>query len=199
MRCWGLWGANGAGKSTLLKVIAWVISPTSGRVRVRGQVAPLLELGAGFDSELTARENVYMNGALLGRSRKEIAERVDRIVDFAGVREFIDTPIRTFSSGMMARLGFAVATDVDADILIVDEILSVGDKDFQQKSFERMRALMEHGTTVLFVSHDTETVKRICQRAVWLENGRIKMLGKADDVVWAYTQLPGNEQVRQEG
>ena len=162
-----------------------MISLQAGECECVGKLPHCLNWGQGLTGINRARERLY-EWRMLGRSRKEIAERVDRIVDFAGVREFIDTPIRTFSSGMMARLGFAVATDVDADILIVDEILSVGDKDFQQKSFERMRALMEHGTTVLFVSHDTETVKRICQRAVWLENGRIKMLGKADDVVGLY-------------
>ena len=195
----GIVGANGAGKSTLLKTVARVIQPTAGRVRVRGQVAPLLELGAGFDSELTGRENIFLNGALLGRSRKEIEARMDRIIDFAGVREFIDAPLRTYSSGMAARLGFAVATDVDADILIVDEILSVGDKDFQQKSSEKMRALMEQGTTVLLVSHDPHTIQSLCQRAVWLENGRVKAVGKASDVVWEYTQQPGSAQLRQTG
>lgn len=190
----GIIGVNGAGKSTLLKVVARVIKPTSGRVRVRGQVAALLELGAGFDSELTGRENIYLNGALLGRSRARIGERIEQIVNFAGVREFIDAPLRTYSSGMVARLGFAAATDINPDILIVDEILSVGDKDFQRKSYDRMRALMERGTTVLLVSHDMSAIQALCQRAVWLENGRVKAFGKAADVVWEYLRLPAPRQ-----
>jgi ABC-type polysaccharide/polyol phosphate transport system ATPase subunit len=187
----GIIGVNGAGKSTLLKVVARVIWPTAGRARVRGRIAPLLELGAGFDSELTGRENIYLNSALLGKTRQEISERIEHIVEFAGVREFVNVPLRTYSSGMVARLGFAIATDIDPDILIVDEILSVGDKDFQKRSYERMRQLIDKGTTVLLVSHDMNAVTTLCQRVAWLESGHINMVGVASDVVHAYLQWPG--------
>jgi ABC-2 type transport system ATP-binding protein len=182
----GVVGANGAGKSTLLKVIARVLRPTTGRVRVRGRVAPLLELGAGFDYELTGRENVFLNGAILGYKKMGIAERFDRIVDFAGLRDFIDAPLRTYSTGMVARLGFAVATDVQPEILIVDELLSVGDAEFAQQSSERIRSFRAGGATILMVSHNLEAVQEMCSRAAWLAHGGVKALGSAAEVVAAY-------------
>lgn len=183
----GIIGANGAGKSTLLKVISRVIRPTQGRVFLRGRIAPLLELGAGFDYEMTGRENIFLNGAVLGFSRKDIAERLDRIVEFSGIGDFIDAPIRTYSSGMVARLGFAVATDVQPEVLIIDEVLSVGDAEFQQKSAARILAYHNNGSTILIVSHNATSVKQLCNRAIWLEHGSIKMLGNANDIVDQYS------------
>ena len=182
----GIIGPNGAGKSTLLKVIARVIRPTRGRVRLQGRVAPLLELGAGFDYEMTGRENVFLNGAVLGFSRKDMARRLDRIVDFSGIGEFIDAPVRTYSSGMVARLGFAVATDVRPEVLIIDEVLAVGDADFQQKSAGRIREFRESGSTILVVSHSPTSIKALCNRALWLEHGVIRQFGLADTVVDQY-------------
>jgi ABC-type polysaccharide/polyol phosphate transport system ATPase subunit len=187
----GIIGHNGAGKSTLLKLIARVLRPTSGRVRVWGRVAPLLELGAGFDYELTGRENVYLNGTVLGHSRANIAQRFDRIVDFAGVRDFIDLPLRTWSTGMVARLGFAVATDVDPDILIIDEVLAVGDAEFQTRSKERMQSLFRQGQTILMVSHNLATIAEACQRVAWLDHGCLRAVGPADDVVRQYREAVG--------
>jgi ABC-2 type transport system ATP-binding protein len=182
----GIIGPNGAGKSTLLKVVARVLRPTTGRVRVRGRVAPLLELGAGFDMELTGRENVFLNGAVLGYSRRDIAERFDRIVDFAGVREFIDAPLRTYSSGMVVRLGFAVATDVQPEVLIVDEVLAVGDAEFQVHSAARIEEFRATGTTILMVSHSMTAVTEMCTRAAWIEHGMIRFVGPAPEVVAEY-------------
>ena len=182
----GIIGHNGAGKSTLLKLVARVLRPTEGRVRVNGRVAPLLELGAGFDHELTGRENVYLNGTLLGYSEKDIASRFDRIVDFAGLRDFIDMPLRNYSTGMVARLGFAVATDVRPDVLIVDEVLAVGDGEFQAKSRERMEAFRGEGQTILMVSHNLGAVLGMCQRAAWLDHGRLRAAGPAAEVVALY-------------
>jgi ABC-2 type transport system ATP-binding protein/lipopolysaccharide transport system ATP-binding protein len=169
----GVVGANGAGKSTLLKVIARVIAPAAGRVRVWGRVAPLLELGAGFDYELTGRENVYLNGTILGLSRREVRSRVDGIFDFAGIGEFADAPVRTYSSGMVARLGFAIATSADAAILLVDEVLSVGDAEFRRRSAERIEAFRRQGTAIVVVSHDPDAIRRLCTRAVRLERGAV--------------------------
>jgi ABC-type polysaccharide/polyol phosphate transport system ATPase subunit len=182
----GIIGANGAGKSTLLKVIARVIRPTQGRVRLRGRVAPLLELGAGFDYEMTGRENVFLNGAVLGFSRRDMAQRLDRIVDFSGIGDFIDAPVRTYSSGMVARLGFAVATDAQPEVLIIDEVLAVGDAEFQQKSAARIRKFRENGSTILVVSHSPNSIKALCNRALWLEHGAIRLMGPANDVVDQY-------------
>ncbi|MDI6693665.1 MAG: ABC transporter ATP-binding protein [Anaerolineales bacterium] len=182
----GLIGNNGAGKSTLLKLIARVLRPTIGRVLVRGNVAPLLEYGAGFHPELTGRENIYLNGALLGYSRKQMEEKFERIVDFAELWDFIDAPLRTYSSGMWARLGFAVATDVQPDILIVDEVLSVGDEAFQRKSADRMQEFRNRGATVLLVSHNMNLIEEMCQRAAWLDHGRLRAVGKPDEVIQAY-------------
>jgi ABC-type polysaccharide/polyol phosphate transport system ATPase subunit len=182
----GIIGANGAGKSTLLRLIARVLTPTTGRVTVRGRVAPLLELGAGFDPELTGRENVYFNGAILGYRKAEVEARFDRIVDFAGVREFIDLPLRLYSSGMVARLGFAVATDIEPDILIVDEVLSVGDAEFMHRSEQRIRELREKSEAVLMVSHDLGVMREMCQRVAWLDHGRLRAVGPAGEVVDQY-------------
>jgi ABC-type polysaccharide/polyol phosphate transport system ATPase subunit len=182
----GIIGPNGAGKSTLLKVVARVLRPTKGRVRINGNVAPLLELVAGFDYELTGRENIYLNGAILGYSRPDIDRRFDRIVDFAGLVDFIDAPLRTYSTGMVARLGFSVATDVRPEILIVDEILGVGDAQFQTKSFERIQSFQAEGTTILLVSHSLGKVEEMCTRAIWLDHGEEKISGPTKTVVNRY-------------
>lgn len=179
-------GANGSGKSTMLKIIAGVMKPTKGSVAVRGSIAPLIELGAGFDGDLTARENIFLNGALLGHKRQEMEQNYQSIVDFSELHEFIDVPVRSYSSGMVARLGFSIATQVEADILVVDEILSVGDFSFQQKCHRRMEQMLAAGTTLLFVSHDAEQVKRLCTRAIWLDHGNIVQDGPANTVCDAY-------------
>lgn len=183
----GLIGPNGAGKSTLLKLVARVLRPTHGRVLVLGHVAPLLEVGAGFHPELTGRENVFLNGAMLGFNREAMREKFPRIVEFSELGDFIDAPLRTYSTGMSARLGFAVATDTQPDILIVDEILSVGDEAFQHKSFERIQSIKAQGATILLVSHSMNTIETMCQRAAWLHHGQIIALGDAKAVVAQYT------------
>ena len=172
-------GTNGSGKSTMLKLIAGVLYPSRGKVSVKGSIAPLIELGAGFDIDLTARENIFLNGAVLGHSRAYMKRHFDEIVDFAEIEEFIDVPVKNFSSGMVARLGFSIATQVRADILVVDEILAVGDFLFQQKCYRRMEEMLSGGTTLLFVSHDAEMVKRMCRRAVWLNDGVMMDIGEA--------------------
>jgi ABC-type polysaccharide/polyol phosphate transport system ATPase subunit len=182
----GIVGRNGAGKSTLLKVLAKVLRPTEGRVWVKGHVAPLLEVGAGFHPELTGRENAYLYGALLGFSRQEMDEKFDRIVDFAEIGEFIDNPLRTYSTGMVTRLGSSIATDIKPDVLIVDEILGVGDEAFQRKSRERMLGFCEQDATVILVTHNRTLMESMCERAMWLDHGEIKMLGPADEVAAAY-------------
>lgn len=183
----GIIGSNGAGKSTLLKVISRVIRPTLGRVFIKGRIAPLLELGAGFDYEMTGRENIFLNGAVLGFSRKDMAARFDRIVDFSGISDFIDAPIRTYSSGMVARLGFAVATDVQPEVLIIDEVLSVGDAEFQQKSAARISDYQNSGSTILIVSHSSNSIKQLCHRVIWLEQGSIKISGSVNDIMDQYS------------
>lgn len=182
----GIVGHNGAGKSTLLRLIARVLRPSEGRVWVRGTVAPLLELGAGFDPELTGRENIYLNGTMLGQTLTSISSRLDRIIDFAGIRDFIDMPLRTYSTGMGARLGFAVATDLQPDILIIDELLSVGDAEFQRKSGARMDELRKHGDAILMVSHGLDSIVEKCHRVAWLHHGELRALGKPTEVVAAY-------------
>ena len=182
----GIVGLNGSGKSTLLKTIAGVLSPTKGSIEVNGTIAPLIELGAGFDPNLSARENVFLNGAVLGKSRKEMRALFDNIIDFAELWEFVDTPIKNFSSGMLARLGFAIATSFMPDVLIVDEVLSVGDFKFQEKCHKRMEEMMSGGTTLLFVSHNTNEVRKLCQKAVWLKKGRIQEIGEANYVCDCY-------------
>jgi ABC-type polysaccharide/polyol phosphate transport system ATPase subunit len=184
----GLIGNNGAGKSTLLKLVARVLRPTTGRVVVRGNVAPLLEFGAGFHPELTGRENIFLNGALLGYTHRQMEEKFSRIVDFAELWEFIDAPLRTYSSGMWARLGFAVATDVAPDILIIDEVLSVGDEAFQRKSAARMQEFRDQGATILVVSHSMNLIESMCQRVAWLHHGRLMDVGDPAAVIQSYRQ-----------
>ena len=184
----GLVGANGAGKSTMLKVISGILKPTKGTVTVHGNIVPMLELGSGFDLELTGRENVFLNGAILGYSEDFLKEKYQEIVDFSELGEFIEMPLRNYSSGMITRLAFSIATVVKPDILIVDEILSVGDAAFQKKSKNRMMELMSGGTTVLLVSHSAEQITEMCSRAIWLEKGTMKMIGPAADVCRAYEE-----------
>ena len=179
-------GSNGSGKSTLLKIISGVLTPTYGEVQLNGSLAPLIELGAGFDMDLSGRENVFLNGAILGHSKKMIAEKYDEIMDFSGLREFEDVPVKNYSSGMMARLGFSVATIVKPDILIVDEILSVGDHAFQEKCSKRMEEMMSGGTTVILVSHDEAMVKKICRHAAWINKGHLMFIGDSDLAVEHY-------------
>jgi len=189
----GIIGLNGSGKSTLLKIIAGVLKPTKGSVAIKGEMAPLIELGAGFDSLLTARENIFLNGAILGHNRAFMQERFDDIIRFAELEEFVDVPVNNFSSGMTARLGFSIATLVRPEILIVDEILSVGDYKFQQKCKDRMKEMMGEGTTVLYVGHGGILVREICDKVLWLERGHIREYGDADDVVSKYEDGQNSE------
>jgi len=182
----GLIGRNGAGKSTLLKIISGILKPTEGSVSCRGNVVPMLELGAGFDMDLTGRENIFLNGAILGYDETFLLEKYNEIVDFSELGQFIETPIRNYSSGMLARLAFSIAAVVDPEILIVDEILAVGDSVFQEKSKARMLELMGGGTTVLFVSHSIEQIREMCSRVLWLEHGAAKMLGDPEEVCSCY-------------
>lgn len=182
----GLVGFNGAGKSTMLKIIAGVLKPSSGKVTVNGTMAPLIEVGAGFDPELTAKENIFLNGAMLGYTREFLEEHFDSIIDFAELRKFINVPVKNFSSGMYARLGFAIATEVKPDILIVDEVLSVGDYQFQQKCNERIQKMIKLGTTVILVSHDINMIKNLCSRVIWLDHGKMKRIGNTQDVCNEY-------------
>ncbi len=182
----GLVGTNGSGKSTMLKVVAGVLEPSKGSCTVSGSISPLIELGAGFDFELTARENIYLNGALLGHSKKFLDEQLDEIIEFAELRDFMEMPIKNYSSGMVARIAFAIATITEPDLLIVDEVLSVGDFLFQQKCEDRINNMIKHGTTVLIVSHSTDQVERLCNRALWIEKSHLKMLGSAKEVCDAY-------------
>lgn len=184
----GIVGQNGAGKSTLLKLIARVLRPTMGRVWVNGRVAPLLELGAGFHPELSGRENVFLNGAMLGFSREEMSKKFDSIVDFSELGGFIEAPVRTYSSGMWARLGFAVATDSAPEILILDEILSVGDEAFQRKCLARIENFRDNGTTILVVSHHMEIIQGMCQRVAWLDRGFLKAVDRPDIVIKNYRE-----------
>lgn len=183
---WGIIGHNGAGKSTLLKVISGVMKPVEGKVSVKGRIAPLIELSAGFDKELTGRENVYLNASILGLSRKEIDAKFDRIVDFSELQDFINSPIKSYSSGMIARIGFSIVTEVNSDILIIDEVLAVGDARFKSKSKERILEFRNAGGTVLVVSHNTEEVKNLCDKVLWLDHGRVVMTGDSETVIQAY-------------
>lgn len=183
---WGLIGVNGSGKSTLLKAVCGILKPYKGTIKTVGTIAPLIELGAGFDMNMTARENIFLNGTVLGHSRKFMQQNFDQIVDFAELWDFLDVPIKNFSSGMQARLGFAIATMVQPDILVVDEILSVGDFQFQQKCYARMQAMLDGGTTLLYVSHDVESVRRLCSHAIWLDHGHVQMSGPVGEVTEKY-------------
>ena len=182
----GLVGTNGSGKSTMLKIIAGVLEPSEGSVKVHGNIAPLIELGAGFDPELTARENIYLNGTVLGFSPKYLDEKFDEIVEFSELQNFLDVPLKNYSSGMVARIGFAIATITKPDILIADEVLSVGDFLFQQKCEKRMQELMAGGTTVILVSHSIEQIERMCTKVAWLSHGHLKMNGDTATVCAAY-------------
>ena len=182
----GIIGTNGAGKSTLLKVISGILKPTGGELEVHGNVVPMLELGSGFDHDLTGRENIFLNGSILGYSEKYLKEKYDQIVEFSELGKFIDVPIRNYSSGMLMRLAFSIATVVQPEILIVDEILAVGDAAFQEKSKARMLELMSGGTTVLFVSHSLEQIREMCDRVIWLEHGQIKAIGATKEICDAY-------------
>lgn len=188
----GFVGSNGAGKSTLLKVIAGVMKPTKGKVSVYGNICPMIELGAGFDSQLTARENIYLNGAVMGYSKKFINSKFDEIVSFSELSEFLDVPIQNFSSGMIARLAFSIATVVDPEILIVDEILSVGDMAFQKKSEEKMLNMINGGTTVLFVSHSIDQIRNMCNKVVWIEKGEVQAIG-GKEVCDKYIEFMNNK------
>lgn len=182
----GLIGFNGAGKSTMLKILAGVLTPTEGSVRVIGSVAPLIEVGAGFDPELTARENIYLNGAILGHSKEFMDSKFNEIIDFAELKDFVDVPVKNFSSGMYARLGFAIATMVKPDILIVDEVLSVGDYKFQEKCERRIQKMIDDGVTIILVSHDIGMIERLCTEVIWLEHGQIKDIDSAEKVCAEY-------------
>ena len=182
----GIIGHNGAGKSTLLKVISGIMKPTKGTIEAHGNIVPMLELGSGFDHDLTGRENIYLNGAILGYSEEFLNEKYDEIVAFSELGNFIEAPLRTYSSGMLARLAFSVACIVEPEILIVDEILSVGDADFQEKSRARMMDLMTGGTTVFFVSHSLKQIRQMCNKVVWLEHGKIQAIGKTGEICDKY-------------
>ena len=187
----GIIGRNGSGKSTLLKTISGIYTPTSGSVRVNGRIAPMLELGSGFDQELSGRENISLNASILGYTEQQIKEHYDDIVEFSELSDFIEMPLKTYSSGMKAKLAFSVATVLKPEILIVDEILSVGDEAFQRKSRARMMEMMSGGTTVLFVSHDMDQIRELCNRVVWLDKGNVRMIGNADEVCSRYLETMG--------
>ena len=182
----GIIGFNGSGKSTILKIISGIMKPTKGLVEVNGNISPLIELGSGFDMELTARENIFLNGYTLGYNKKFLTEHFDEIVEFSELEDFIDVPIKNFSSGMVARLGFAIATTVKPEILIVDEILSVGDFKFQKKSEQKIKSMMKEGTTVIFVSHSIDQIEEICTKVLWLEKGVVKKMGNSKEICKEY-------------
>ena len=182
----GIVGANGAGKSTLLKVVSGIIRPTEGSTTHRGRIIPMLELGSGFDMDLTGRENIYLHGAILGYSKAQLDEKCDAIIDYSELGDFIHMPLKTYSSGMLARLAFSIASVIEPEVLIVDEILAVGDESFQQKSRRRMTELMSGGTAVLFVSHSIGQIREVCSKAMWLEHGEVRMIGGVGEVCDAY-------------
>lgn len=182
----GIIGRNGSGKSTLLKTLVGVYEQDSGKIEVRGSIIPFLELGVGFNPDLTARENIYLNGIILGMSRSFLKKKFNEIVEFAEIGEFLDTPVKNFSSGMMVRLGFAIAIQIEADIYILDEVLAVGDVAFQQKCVNRLKELIANGKTIIYVSHSMDKVKEYCDRAVWMEHGRVRMVGETAEVIDTY-------------
>lgn len=190
----GLIGSNGAGKSTLLKVVAGVMKPTKGTVSVKGNICPMIELGAGFDSDLSARENIFLNGAILGYSKDFLEEKFDEIVEFSELKEFIDVPVKNFSSGMTARLAFSIATIVEPEILIVDEILSVGDMAFQEKSKQKMMEMINGGTTVLYVSHSAKQIETLCTKALWIEKGKMMDFGSSKKVCKEYVEFSNKKE-----
>jgi len=196
--CVAVVGRNGAGKSTLLSLLARVYKPTSGEVFVRGRLAPLLELGAGFHPDLTGVENIFFNGVILGLTRAEIQDRLETIIDFSELRSHIDTPVRTYSSGMLARLGFSIAVNIGADILLVDEVLAVGDLEFERKCYAKIDELRADGATILFVSHHLESVRRVADRCIWLRDGLIFQTGDAESVLGAYVEAAGGAPTVQE-
>lgn len=188
----GLIGSNGAGKSTLLKVVSGVMKPTKGKVEVHGVISPMIELGAGFDGNLTARENIYLNGAILGYSKKFLDSKFDEIVEFSELKDFLEVPVKNFSSGMTAKLAFSIATIVNPEILIVDEILSVGDIKFQEKSKKKMMEMIKGGTTVLYVSHSLQSIKELCTKVVWLEHGKVVKMGDTKEICDEYYKAQMN-------
>jgi ABC-type polysaccharide/polyol phosphate transport system ATPase subunit len=182
----GLVGNNGAGKSTMLKVISGILRPTKGKVTIGGNIVPMLELGSGFDFDLTGRENIFLNGAILGYSEEFLRSKYDEIIEFSELGQFIDIPVRNYSSGMMMRLAFSIATVVNPDILILDEIMAVGDAAFQEKSYARMMEMMSHGTTVLLVSHSIDQIRKLCDRVIWLDHGKVMQIGETQEICDAY-------------
>ncbi len=185
----GIIGRNGAGKTTLLRIIAGVYKPTEGKVFVKGKIMPIIELGAGFDMELTGAENIFINGLLLGMTKKEIEEKYDEIVEFSGLKDFINSPLRTYSSGMILRLGFSVATSLEPDIILLDEVFAVGDAEFREKCIKRMNEMKEKGATLLFVSHDMNAIKENCEKAILLEKGKIREYNKSEEVIKCYPMI----------
>ena len=185
----GIIGRNGVGKTTLLRIIAGVYKPTEGKVFVKGKIMPIIELGAGFDMELTGKENIFINGLLLGMTKKEIEGKYDEIVEFSGLKDFINSPLRTYSSGMILRLGFSVATSLNPDIILLDEVFAVGDAEFREKCINKINKFKENGSTFLFVSHNMNAIKEICESAIWLEKGEIKMYHKVDNTIENYLSI----------
>ena len=192
---WGIIGLNGAGKSTLLKIVSGVMKPTEGSLVIKGKIIPLLELGAGFDPDYTGKENIFLNGAMLGLSKDFLLEKYDEIVEFSEIKKFIDVPLKNYSSGMKARLGFSIATVIKPEILVLDEVLSVGDAKFQKKSEDKITSLFNEGVTVLFVSHSIKQVKKICNKALWLENGKVVMKGDAREICETYEKVCKGEKI----
>jgi lipopolysaccharide transport system ATP-binding protein len=197
--CFGIIGHNGAGKSTALKLLSRIMKPTTGKMTVKGRLSALIEVSAGFHQDLTGRENIFLNGSILGMNKREIQSKIDQIIDFSGIEEFIDTPVKRYSSGMYARLGFSVASHVDPDVLIVDEVLSVGDSAFQQKCLERMREVVRGGAAVLFVSHNLKVVAEFCHRCLLLEKGQTAQVGKPQEVISTYLQAASGRQAANDG
>lgn len=188
----GIIGLNGAGKSTLLKIISGILKPTSGTIKVNGKIAPLIELGAGFNGDLSGIENIYLNGLILGYSKKMIKSKIEEIVEFSELGQFIHTPLKNYSSGMKARLGFSIATIVQPEVLIVDEVLSVGDIKFKEKSEMKILSMMEQGVTILFVSHSLGQIEKLCERVVWLENGKVRRIGDTKEIIEEYKKITLN-------